>query len=141
MKSWLEAVAFTRKEKEHFATGLLYDNVKKDPARWMEWLGESISPRKLGGVVGDLMGQWTQQDYLAAGKWLASEPNGLIRTAAVRSYSVTVASYEPETAVQWAMTLPLGKERDATLRQIYQNWPLHDAAGAAAFAAENGIRR
>lgn len=141
VKTWMEAAALTRKEQEQFATGLLYDNVKRDPARWMEWLGESISPRKIGGVVGDLMGQWTQQDYLAAGTWLATEPDGLVRTAAVRSYSVTVAFYEPQTAAQWALTLPLGKERDATLRQIYQSWPMHDAAGAAAFAVEHGIKR
>ncbi len=141
VSTWMEAAALTRKEKEQFATGLLYDNVKQDPARWMEWLGESISPRRIAAVVGDLMGQWTQQDYLAAGTWLATEPDGLTRIAAVRSYAVTVASYEPETAVQWALTLPLGKERDNTLRQIHLNWPLHDKAGAAAFAAEHGIKR
>ena len=53
-----------------------------------------------------------------------------------------MASYHPQVAAQWALTLPDGDERDATLKQIYQNWPKTDAAAieaAAAFAKENGI--
>ena len=140
IQTWMEAAALTREEKEQFAAGLLYENVKEDPARWMEWLAENVSPRKIAGVIGDLMGQWTQQDYLAAGNWLAQQPDGLTRSAAVRSYAVTVAPYEPETAAQWAQTLPLGKERDSTLEKIHSSWPLHDAAGAAAFAIAHGIK-
>ena len=35
----------------------------------------------------------------------------------------SVASIEPETATQWAMTLPPGKDRDQTLKTIHSNWP------------------
>jgi hypothetical protein len=51
-----------------------------------------------------------------------------------------VAEYEPQTAVQWALTLPAGEGRTDTLDSIYQNWPADDAAGAAVFAAKYGIK-
>ncbi len=61
----------------------------------------------------------------------------------IRSYAETVSSYEPATAAQWALTLPAGPARDATLRTIYQNWPRHDPAAreaAATFAQQHGIK-
>ena len=54
-----------------------------------------------------------------------------------------MARYEPATAAQWALTLPAGQERDATLRTIYQNWPGSDPAAreaAAAFAQTHGLK-
>ena len=86
-----------------------------------------------------LIGQWTQQDYQAAGKWRAASPEGPAKNASVSAYAMIVAEYEPQTAVQWALTLPEGQERQATFESIYQNWPKNDAAAAAAFAREHGI--
>lgn len=85
--------------------------------------------------VSTLIGTWTRKDYQAAGQWLAATPDGPTKTIAIRSYAVTVAGTEPETAAQWAMTLPPGKDRDSTLKQIYENWPKSDPAAAAAAEA------
>ena len=88
-----------------------------------------------------LIGQWTQQDYLAAGKWLKATPTGPAKDAAVSTYATTVAEYEPQTAVQWAMTLPAGEARHTTLQGIYENWPARDRAGAETFAKVHGLSR
>jgi hypothetical protein len=89
--------------------------------------------------VGNLVSQWTQQDYLAAGQWLTEVPDGPAKTPAVCAYAETVAEYEPQVAAQWALTLPAGEARQRTLLRIYQNWPKADAAAAAAFAKEQGL--
>jgi hypothetical protein len=83
---------------------------------------------------------WTEKDYRAAGTWLASTPDSPTKQAAVRSYAETVAPYDPETAAQWALTLPADEKRTQTLKRIHQQWPKDDAAGAAAFAEKNGIK-
>jgi hypothetical protein len=53
---------------------------------------------------------------------------------------LTVFKHDPETAMQWIHTLPPGKDRDSTLRNIHANWPKDDPAGAAAFAKEHAIK-
>lgn len=136
---WVSAQNLTPEENDQFIGGLSYDTTKAETGKWIEWMSKTLPPDKLGERVGDLVGQWTQQDYLAAGKWLSAEPEGPAKTAAVKSYAETVAEYEPQVAAQWAMTMPAGQEREDTLKSIYENWPNKDAAAKAAFATEHGI--
>jgi hypothetical protein len=85
-------------------------------------------------VIRGLIRRWTTHDYQAAGKWLGITPEGPTKNTAIASYAETVASYEPETAAQWALTLPPGTDRERTLKTIHRNWPKDDPEGAAAFA-------
>ncbi|MEO5713986.1 MAG: hypothetical protein ABIT37_10915 [Luteolibacter sp.] len=136
---WVSSQNLSPEESDQFAGGISFDTTKAETGKWIEWMTKTLPPDKLGEHVGDLVGQWTQQDYLSAGKWLTAEPEGPAKTAAVKSYAETVAEYEPQVAVQWAMTMPAGQEREDTLKSIYENWPNKDAAAKAAFAAEHGI--
>jgi hypothetical protein len=86
------------------------------------------------------MRNWTRNDYQSAGQWLTTAPDGLVKNAAIRSYAETVSPYDPETAAQWALTLPPGNERERTLRRIHQNWPADDSAAKEAFARKHGIQ-
>ena len=137
--SWVVQQKLTPEENDRFVAGLSYETTLKETGKWIDWMATTLPPEKLGKHVSDLVGQWTQQDYQAAGKWLSAEPEGPVKSASVSSYAVTVAEYEPQTAAQWALTLPEGKERNATLKSIYENWPKSDAAAAATFAAQYGI--
>lgn len=137
--SWVASQKLTAAETEEFVSGLSFETTKSDTGKWIEWMAKSLPSDSLSEPVADLVSQWTQQDYLAAGKWLAAEPDGPAKSASVRAYAETVAEYEPQTAAQWALTLPPGEERTETLKTIYQNWPKNDATAAAAFAAEHGI--
>jgi hypothetical protein len=130
---------FTPQEKEQFAGGLTYFTTKQDTGRWVEWMAGNLSANDLPDPVREIVGEWTQQDYVAAGKWLSTAADGPAKTAAVESYAEAVAEYEPQIAAQWAMTLPPGPGRDSTLRTVYQNWPASDPEGAAAFAREHGL--
>ena len=140
LSGWLSEAGFTAEEKEHFAGGLSYFTTKDDTGRWIDWMSGNLPEESLGVPVRELVGEWTQEDYLAAGKWLSGSPDGPAKTAAVEAYAEAVAEYEPQVAAQWAMTLPPGPGRDSTLRAVYQNWPAGDPEGAAAFAREHGLK-
>ena len=139
VKSWITRSNLTSEESARFAAGLSYFNTKQDTGRWIEWMSTNLPENDAKECADNLIGQWTQQDYLAAGKWLAAAPDGPGKIASVATYAETVAEYEPQVAVQWALTLPEGAERKGTLENIYQNWPKSDAAAAAEFARKYGI--
>ena len=137
--AWLSSAKLSPNESAQFAAGLSYFNTKEDTGRWIDWMGSHLPKDAVRENVDNLIGQWTQQDYLAAGKWLTAAPAGEAKNAAVSTYAETVAEYEPQTAVQWALTLPIGEARKSTLQSIYQNWPKKDAAAAATFAQQYGV--
>ena len=139
VKSWIAASKLSSQETAQFAAGLSYFNTKQDTGRWIDWMAGNLPKDQLAENVENLIGQWTQQDYQAAGKWLSAAAEGPAKNAAVASYAATVAEYEPQTAVQWALTLPAGPQRQQTLESIYQNWPKSDASAAAAFAHEHAL--
>ena len=136
---WIADSKLTAEEKAHFAAGLSYSATKDDTGRWIEWMSANLPAASLTEPVKDLVGEWTQQDYQAAGKWLATVSESPAKHAAVLAYAAAVAEYEPQVAGQWAMTLPSGPVRDETLKVIYRNWPSSDPVGAATFAREHGM--
>ena len=137
--AWIERAKLDPTECEFFARGLHATEKTKDTGRWVEWVGETLPPDKSDGPIKTLIRQWTQNDFQAAGKWLAATPDGSTKNVSIRAYAETVSQYEPETAAQWAMTLPPGKDREETLRNIHGKWPKEDAAAREAFAKEHGI--
>ncbi len=139
VRSWITAANLTPQERARFAAGLTYFSTKQDTGRWIDWMAQNLPKEEIRENVDNLIGQWTQQDYLAAGKWLSAAADGPAKQAAIRTYAETIAEYDPQVATQWAMTLPAGQERQSTLEAIHENWPESDAAGAAAFAKEHGI--
>jgi hypothetical protein len=139
MVSWISKSKFTPEETTQFARGLSYFSTRQDTGRWVEWLGENLPTEGVSKPVGELVGEWTQQDYKSAGTWLAAAAESPVKQAAVHAYAKAVAEYEPKVAEQWAMTLPAGPLKDETLRVIYRNWPSNDPQGASAFATAHGM--
>ncbi|RYD42340.1 MAG: hypothetical protein EOP85_11360 [Verrucomicrobiaceae bacterium] len=140
---WIESAGFTTKELADLGdSGALYGINRSDTGKWVEWLGKN-TPEEGEKGISRLITDWTRNDYQAAGKWLAGAPEGRTKELSIRSYAETVSRYEPESAVQWADTLPPGKGKDTTLKRIYRNWPKNDdasRAAAEAFAKSRGIR-
>jgi hypothetical protein len=139
LSSWMDQAAFTADEKQRFVQGLGYSKTRQDTGRWVEWLAGSVPPAGLADPVSLLVGEWTHQDYRAAGEWLAKLPESPARAPAVEAYAGAVAEFEPAVAEQWALSLAPGDGREATLRAVHQNWPAADPDGARAFAARHGI--
>lgn len=139
LTQWMESVNLSPQEKLQFAGGLTWFTTRSDTGKWVEWLAGNLPAEQLGDPVRELVGEWTQQDYVAAGQWLSQTPESQAKSAAVEAYAAAVAEYEPQVAVQWALTLPPGPSREATLRAVYENWPVSDPQGAANFAREHGL--
>lgn len=142
---WMDSVKLTSQEIQSLSTGIYFETLPAgETGQWLEWLGSKLPEDKAAQKITKLVDSWTQKDYIAAGTWLTATPEGLTKQAAVRGYARAVACYEPETAVQWAMTLPPGKNRDSLLQGIYHRWPKGDPAAnaaAEAFADKHGIER
>ncbi len=137
--TWLADMDLAPEEAEAFAGRLNYHNTRESSGKWIGWMADELPPEKVGERVGNIMGEWTRQDYRAAGTWLAQAPDDAAKVPAVRSYAETVAGYEPLTAEQWALTLPPGEDREATLKSIHERWPDDDTEGREEFAGRYGI--
>lgn len=138
LTAWLTSQKLDPAELSSFAAGLSYETIGGETGRWIDWMAASVPTDQRGERISDLMGQWTQEDYVTAGEWLAAAAEGPARTAAVKAYAEGVAEYEPQIAAQWVLTLADPEDRAETLKRIYLNLP---AAEAAAFAAEHGVER
>jgi hypothetical protein len=115
----------------------------KETGQWIEWVAATLPADRAKFPIRAYVNRWTQNDYQAAGEWLATTPDSPFKNSAISQYAETVSHYAPESAAQWAMTLPPGDGRDTALKQIYQNWPKGDPAAAEAaeaFAKEHGIK-
>ena len=135
---WLETAALTPEQLAKICD--FSSNMKREESgKWVEWLGAKLPIEKSKNSISKMVRSWTESDYQAAGKWLAATPNGPAKNTSIRSYAETVARYEPETAAQWAMTLPPGEDRQETLKNIYQRWPENDEAAKQAFKKLHGI--
>jgi hypothetical protein len=136
---WIESSGLDPEEMTAVGRSLEFHHIHAEAGEWLDWLGKNLPSAVAGESIGRLMGRWTEVDYQAAGKWLATAPDGLAKHSSIQAYAEKMSKYEPETATQWAMTLPAGEDRDRTLRQIYQNWPREESGSKAAFAKEHGI--
>ena len=137
---WISKSNFSAVEKALFAGSLPYEGTQENTGRWIEWMAANLPGESLAEPVKRLVGQWTRQNYQAAGAWLKDTPESLAKNVAVLTYATAVAAHEPQVAGQWAMTLPLGPVREEALRAVHQKWPNSDPAGAAAFAREHGMK-
>ena len=132
-RQWVASANLSPQELESFCAGLSISSEVDEPARWIEWMGATFPPGKGDDQIVNLISRWTRDDYEAAGKWLGSAAEGPVKNAAIRGYAQAIFPQEPETAIQWLMTLPPGKDRDSTLKNIHRNWPENDPAAKEAF--------
>ena len=137
---WIAGAKLSLNELDQFCNNLSSNYRGDEATQWIEWMGKTFPPGRGDPCIAGMIRSWTCQDYEAVGKWLGSAPEGPVKNAAISSYAFTIFEHDPETAMQWIMTLPPGDYRDNTLRNIYVNWPKDDKEGAASFAKEHGIK-
>jgi hypothetical protein len=131
-------------EMSDLANRIGHTSKSADKGNWINWMGENLPEKKRESNVRSIVRNWTNQDYSAAGEWLASQPAGETKTAAISGYVGAISKYEPQTAVDWALTMPEGKAQQEALKTIHKNWPRSDAeqkAARKAFAKKYGINK
>ena len=132
---WVAENDLSEDEIGIIASGIGHHSKSGEKGRWIEWMGENLSEKNRDRQIESTMRSWTQNDYRAAGEWLAEAPASPAKSASVVGYAKAVAPHDPQVAAQWALTLPPGATRTETLEAVYESWPQDDPAGKAARAA------
>jgi hypothetical protein len=146
-RRWIEEAGITPVE----ISGMIESLVRRsrisdqtaEKGSWIEWASGVLPETDRDEKTRRIVMSWTGDDFLAAGKWLNTVPDGHLKNISTKTYAEEISRHDPESAVRWAMTLPPGKARDGTLVRIYHYWPKNDPASkaaAAAFATEHGIK-
>lgn len=131
---WTEIAGMSPKELGSFGKEI-GDVIKPgEEGEWLEWFDRKLAGTKDQRWLRNIFRTWTENDYQAAGKWLAATPTGNLKNTAVGIYATEISKYEPRSAVQWAVTLSPGPSRDELLHKIYHNWPKDDPESQAAAA-------
>lgn len=120
-QEWIANARLSETEMAEFARNISPWQTNDDTGKWIDWMADKLPPEQLDEKRDQIVREWTRQDFKAAGDWINGSPEGPAKVAAVKSFARTVAPYEPETAVQWANTLPAGEEREKLLREIKAN--------------------
>lgn len=138
-QAWLSSAKLTEQEMKHFTEGLRYHYTQGDTGHWIGWMADNLPADQLPQKVGKIVWEWAEGDYKAAGEWINGSPDGPVKQAAVKGYAGALAPHQPDSAAQWALTLPEGKERDKLLRIVHAEWRKKDPAAAAEFARAQGL--
>ncbi|MEK7950174.1 hypothetical protein [Luteolibacter soli] len=139
---WADSVGLTASEAWSLGSDI-GDAVRPgEEAQWIAWFDSKLEDKYCGRPIRHIMGYWAKRDHKAAATWLNDAPAGAAKNAAVARFAETVSEVEPESAAQWAETLPPGTLRTKTLTEVYCNWPKESEASKAAaraFAEKNGL--
>ncbi len=137
---WMTENDLSEEERNSLASSIGNNAKSSEKGLWIDWMGENLSGKDRDRQIESVMQNWTQNDFRAAGEWLAEAPDSTAKTASVAAYAQTVAPHDPKVAAQWAITLPVGEKRKETLHSVYESWLKDEAANKAerdAFMAEN----
>ena len=85
---------------------------------WLDWMGKSQSAEDPLAPVPSLLTKWISDDYRAAGEWINRQPQGEFRNKAAANYAGMMAKRFPDTAKDWANTLPEGPEKRRLLEDL-----------------------
>ena len=142
---WMKASGLNADETTNLIESmdrLGYHNTKADTGKWLDWISTNAvtsgEPENAENATRNLVRNWTQNDYKAAGEWLASASAGPHKEAATLAYLETVAPYDSDVAAQWADTLT-GEKKTKALRKIHQSLKTKNPQAAEAFASKHGI--
>jgi hypothetical protein len=124
---------------------LNYHSTKADTGKWLDWIASNQpttqdpeAAEKSENTTRNLVRNWTENDYKAAGEWLTATPAGPHKETATMAYLETVAPYDPEVAAQWAATLT-GDKKTSAMRRIHQALKTKNSKAAVDFATQHGL--
>lgn len=136
---WMKSSNLSPDETAKLTEGLNYYTTKADTGKWLDWLStQSLDHEQSENTTRNLVRNWTEGDYKAAGEWLAKSPAGPLKETATVAYLETVAPYDPDVAAQWAETLT-GDKRTSAMKRIRDALKQKDKPAAEEFAKRHGI--
>jgi hypothetical protein len=107
-----------------------------DPAAAALWAASLPQDTLAPDVFEQISIAWANSDLPAATQWLTTLAEGTNRNCAVLSAAYEAVRSEPVTALDLAMTLPVGLARDELLAHALSQYAAIDPEAAAAWAAK-----
>lgn len=100
--------------------------LKIDPEAWKEWNARKGTKGK--HPASDIVSNWAQSDYQAAGKWLESVPAGELKLEMSLEYAWRIAGIDPDHAATYLHELPESKAKRNLIKKIAENRKAKDPA-------------
>ncbi len=136
---WISHAGITPEQFAGVIDYVVYYGKFNSSSQWIDWVIPHLPNEQLAEQVGKLVTSWVKKDHKSAGDWISHNADGPVKNAAIHAYSYEVAAYYPTVAAQWAMSLPVGANREKALEGVYENWLKTDAAGKEAFGKQHGF--
>lgn len=138
-KEILSSASLTPEKHDLAAASIAASNIGTETPAKAKWLLESLRSDDKRAIV-EFTDQWTHADYQGAAQWIGSLPAGKQRDSAISGFAPAAAKVDGATAVDWALTLTVPAQRNATLMQVRQTWDGIDRDAATAYFQEKGIK-
>ena len=122
-----------------FITSAVTRKFDDQTAERADWMIERSSPEKVNDNVRQLMSLWTSNDFNGAAAWLQKLEPSTVRDVAVETFANKVVHREPESAIDWALTISDERKREATVIHLGRIWKSRDADAAGAYLSGQGI--
>ena len=129
--------SFTESERTHFA-GIVMNSlpfhIMDNPGRVASWLAEnSDATARERNVVG-FVSKWMQHDFNGASVWLDDQQEQPWYDEVVAEFVEQTALADPESSIDWAITIT-----DSPLRQRVINGIIQQSPEATVYLREQGI--
>lgn len=102
----------------------LFYLVRNDAAGTMAWAA-SLPEAARPDITGLTFARWSANDPLSAAQYVSKNPAVPLSAANLQVVTTRLFTRDPETAVDWAVSLPPGPARDAALTKLRETIPSH----------------
>jgi hypothetical protein len=111
---------------------LLGFQARTEPEAAIRAMGShSLEGTSAAYVLETALRSWAGTDLTAASAWLAAQPTGKERDAAIRGFNEVARVAEPDSALQWAMSISEPQQREQAVLGTLHAWRTIDPSAAA----------
>ena len=119
--------------------GLVTGMAESDPQRAASTAAGQSDPDLRDELLGRVVARWVVVDSASARTWLAAQPRGAVRQAALEPFVVAAADVSPALAAEFAGEIADREQRHAAIAAIARQWLAVDPAGAEAWLARTDL--
>jgi hypothetical protein len=110
----------------------------QDPEAAGKW-ATTLPEEDAAAAVSSVASAWALDDPESAAKWIGTMSSGRIQDEAINAFSSTVASSDPGTALEWALSASDPAMRDSNAQHIVVGWLMRQPAQAKAWVENSGL--
>ncbi len=126
--------------KAEFVRKFATSHIDSQTASRADWaMGQAMGEIDRQNLISQLVNRWTWQDFNGAGAWLGSLPESRERDEGVRIFAGLVSRKEPESAIDWALTIKDPKIQEKALNAVYERSEKESPGKVAAYLKELNV--